>query len=290
MTPDEVAAVTALVAITDPRADVSEVDLAHAAASPGRTDLLERADDGALIGWAFAEPIPGSADWAATVQVAPSARRHGVGERLLAAATRHAAAGGATGIEIESRSEEGNAFLARLGFVETGRELEVALDLGGATAEPTPAPPGVTIVRRVDRPGLEPGMYAVAQQAELDIPGGEERGPGTYAEFLAVNLDRPARRPELTFVALADDEVVGYAILHAGPRDVCYHGMTGVARAWRGRGIARALKQRQVAAARDAGFRLLVTENEARNAPIRRLNEEFGYVPYGETLFLRRGI
>jgi len=71
---------------------------------------------------------------------------------------------------------------------------------------------------------------------------------------------------------------------------VCYHGMTGVARAWRGRGVATALKRRQIAAARAAGYRLLMTENEHRNVPIRRLNEAFGYVPHGETLFLRREI
>ena len=131
-------------------------------------------------------------------------------------------------------------------------------------------------------------MYRVALEAEPDIPADEPRGPGTFAEFCALNLDRPARRPELTFVALEGDEVVGYAILHAGPGRVAYHGMTGVARAHRGRGIASALKSRQVAAAKAAGYALLVTENEVRNDPIRRLNEAFGYVPYGETVFLAK--
>ena len=130
-------------------------------------------------------------------------------------------------------------------------------------------------------------MYHVALEAEPDIPADEPRGPGTFAEWRALNLDRPARRPELTFIALAGGEVVGYAILHAGPGETCYHGMTGVRRAWRGRGIASALKRAQIAAARAAGFRRLVTENELRNDPIRRLNDRLGYVPVGETIFLR---
>ena len=53
--------------------------------------------------------------------------------------------------------------------------------------------------------------------------------------------------------------------------------MTGVKRAWRGRGIARALKQAQIAWAKNAGYERLDTRNEERNAPIRKLNAEFGY-------------
>jgi RimJ/RimL family protein N-acetyltransferase len=53
--------------------------------------------------------------------------------------------------------------------------------------------------------------------------------------------------------------------------------MTGVARSARGRGIALALKQAQIAAARDAGIRYLRTQNDLANAPMRRVNEKLGY-------------
>jgi len=52
-----------------------------------------------------------------------------------------------------------------------------------------------------------------------------------------------------------------------------------VKRAWRGRGIAGALKRRQIAWAKENGFRRVVTNNEERNEPIRRLNERLGYEP-----------
>jgi mycothiol synthase len=55
--------------------------------------------------------------------------------------------------------------------------------------------------------------------------------------------------------------------------------MTGVKRAWRGRGVAGALKRAQIAWAKEAGYERLETQNEVRNEPIRRLNTRLGYQP-----------
>jgi predicted GNAT family acetyltransferase len=54
--------------------------------------------------------------------------------------------------------------------------------------------------------------------------------------------------------------------------------MTGVARSHRGRGIALALKETQVAAAKAAGYQTLRTQNDLGNAPMRRVNDKLGYV------------
>ena len=66
-----------------------------------------------------------------------------------------------------------------------------------------------------------------------------------YEEWLSKDMQGAGDRPEATFVALADGEVAGYAKLslsRARP-DGRDHDMTGVRRALRGRGIARALKR-----------------------------------------------
>jgi GNAT superfamily N-acetyltransferase len=55
------------------------------------------------------------------------------------------------------------------------------------------------------------------------------------------------------------------------------HDMTGVLRAWRGRGIASALKRAEIAWAVESGATKLETSNEERNAPIQALNEKHGY-------------
>ncbi len=275
-------AAVALARLTDPLYDWDIDDVLHLArTTAGRIDLL-RYEDERIVAWAFAAPS-GPDEFEAAIHVHPDARRRGLAAALLDDLRRHAAGARLVG---ETRSEEGLAFALARSFVVVGHEADVALDLATARPAPAEAPPGVTIVRRADAPGLERAMYGVALEADLDIPADEPRGPGTFDEWFALNLGRPARRPELTFIAREADVVVGYAILHAGPGDRCDHGMTGVARAARGRGIARALKLAQIAAARDAGFRLLVTSNELRNAPIRHLNETLGYQPYSETTFV----
>ena len=66
------------------------------------------------------------------------------------------------------------------------------------------------------------------------------------------------------------------------------HDMTGVKRAFRGRGIASALKRAEIAWAKREGFRTLETFNNEENAPIRALNEKHGYRPAVGSVTLRR--
>ena len=86
--------------------------------------------------------------------------------------------------------------------------------------------------------------------------------------------------------------MVGYAkfsLPAARPRDAT-HDMTGVKRAWCGRGIAGALKRTQIAWAKSAGYERLITQNEVRNEPIRRLNERLGYRLEPGRIVVRGGV
>ena len=83
--------------------------------------------------------------------------------------------------------------------------------------------------------------------------------------------------------------MVGYSkwSLTTAQPHTAHHDLTAVKRAWRGRGIAGALKSAQLAWAQDNGYVKAVTYNDERNEPIRRLNERFGYQPAGGSLLLR---
>ena len=75
-----------------------------------------------------------------------------------------------------------------------------------------------------------------------------------------------------------------------GPPVILCHGLTATRRDWRRRGVATALKQAEIAAAKRAGFHRLVTESEERNEPMRRLNLKLGFVPAPElSTFVMRG-
>ena len=231
----------------------------------------------APVGCGFIDVSRASAAQAHVV-VTPEARRRGVGTALLGRISDHAHVAGLAELEGSIRADdEGSlAFFARRGYRKAGGEEAVVLDLaevGDLTAE---APAGVRVVARAEAPDTVEGMYEVACEAEPDIPGGGPVRP--YEVWRATEIERPSLEPELTFVALAGDDVVGYAILDSLGGEP-WHRLTAVKRAWRGRGIATALKRAQIQAAEKKGFARLVTSNEERNLPMRSINRALGYRP-----------
>ena len=89
----------------------------------------------------------------------------------------------------------------------------------------------------------------------------------------------PGDRPEATFVAVAGDEVVGYAKFALTEAQPTRRLTTSPASS--GRGAARDRQRSSGADRLGEGERLraTLTNNEERNEPIRRLNERLGYRP-----------
>ena len=176
---------------------------------------------------------------------------------------------------------ESLAFGEARGFVEERRELGVVLRLSEIDPPPVEPPDGVQIVTWAQRPELARGMYEVACEALPDIPGAEDEVVEPFEDWLAHEMQGSGDRPDATFVAVAGDEVVGYAKFSftAAQPTTAHHDLSGVKRAWRGQGVARALKAAQINWALANGYRELHTRNEQRNEPIRRLNAQFGYRP-----------
>ena len=165
----------------------------------------------------------------------------------------------------------------------------MALDLTRSEPPEVELPEGIEIVTWAKRPELDRGMYEVALEAYPDIPGSEDEEVEPFEEWLAHHMQGPGDLPAATFIAVAGDEVVGWAkfSLTAARPKVASHDMTAVKRAWRGRGVARALKATEIGWAKASGYEELHTRNEERNAPIRHLNEEFGYEPAIGRIYLR---
>jgi GNAT superfamily N-acetyltransferase len=256
-------------------------------------ELFDRVahDDGRVVGAAraFLEP-PRPNPWA-HVWVASDRRRRGAGSALFAEVSRWAAESRHSSFEawVSENEPDGLAFAQARGFEETGRERILALDLTTSTPPEVEPPAGIEILTWAERLDLARAIYEVAAEAIPDVPGeggGEVR---SFEDWLEGDMQSSGDKPEATFVALAGDEVVGYSkfSLSEAQQTVAHHDMTGVKRAWRGRGIARALKARQIRWAKEHGYQQLRTRNEDRNVPIRRLNEEFGYVPVSGRIYLR---
>jgi len=222
------------------------------------------------------------------ITVLPSGRRHGVGTALYEAVSAWARERGRETLDTFAREEdpEGVDYALRRGFVEESREAGLELRLEGVEPPPVEPPEDVEIVTLAERPDLANPLYEVALESFPDIPGAEDEVLQPRDHWVQHHLYGPGKE---TWIAVAQAEPVGYAILRvsaARPGDAI-HAMTGVKRAWRGRGIASALKRAQIAWAIEHGLDLLDTTNEVRNAPMRRVNEKLGYTPAPGRIHLR---
>jgi GNAT superfamily N-acetyltransferase len=287
--------------------DVEQVVAIHNAVYPddpiGETDFVawgeqarERQDlvaerNGTIVGGSRTylesqRPNP----WAHIWVPAPE-RRQGIGSALFAEISRWAAERGRDAFEawVREDSPASLAFATGLGFAETGREYGLVLDLSATEVPAVAVPEGIELTTWAERPELAPGLYEVYAEAIPDVPGEEGSEIETFDEWLRRDMQSAGDRADATFVALAGDEVVGYAKLAftSVQTTTAHHDLTGVKRAWRGRGIARALKATQIQWAKENGYNELRTRNEERNAPIKKLNDRFGYRPAVGRIYLR---
>jgi GNAT superfamily N-acetyltransferase len=254
-------------------------------------DLIARID-GVVAGSGFAAIQPQRPELVVVlITVLAEQRRRGAGTALyeaISAWTRDRALDELEAVVTDDDAES-LAFAQRRGFVEDRREKGVALHLAEIEPPRVEPPPGIEIVTRAARPDLARKIYEVAREASPDVPGWEDELFEPFEDWLAHDMQGSGDKPEATFVALTGEEVVGYAkfsFTDAQPTTV-HHDLTGVRRAWRGRGVARALKATQIAWAKANGYEELRTRNDERNAPIRKLNKEFGYTPATGRIYLK---
>jgi GNAT superfamily N-acetyltransferase len=278
-------------AVAVSRGPSTDHDLAHIRSYVGDPLHVVAWIDGAPAGFAYSGIWPGAEEdehMHADGGVLPALRGRGVGTALLGRLSEHARSLGKSGLQFEVGEDDpaSLAYLARRGYVEAERQMQVALDLTAVDGPPPEPPEGIRIVTREERGDLLDGMYEVSAEAQRDVPGLEGDQTWSFDEWKAWEVDRPSTRPELCFIALDGDRVAGYAVLQAFD-DAIYQGFTAVGRAWRRRGVGRALTQRQIAAAKAAGYEKLFCESEERNVPMRKLCESLGYQPLPAMIVLQ---
>jgi GNAT superfamily N-acetyltransferase len=217
-------------------------------------------------------------------RVLPWARRRGVGTAILLALGEHAVRRGFEEAGTNVDDPGSIAFAERFGFREVDRQVEQLRTIG--VEAPAEVPAGVRIVSVAERPELwhqayDPLGVQAFEDMALDKP-------------MLVSMEQWDRDwlewPAGTFLALADGQIVGTAGLQ---RDADVPGraenaLTAVLRGWRGRGIARALKQATLAFAADNGIREVYTWTQQGNADMRRLNERLGYREGAVSVAVRR--
>lgn len=221
--------------------------------------------------------------------VLPQYRRRGVGTAILEALLDHVSASGfdEAGAHVDGGDPGSVAFATRHGFREVDRQVEMVRALDRAVPEPRPVD-GIDFATIAERPELLEQAYELAREGYADL----KLASGTVSVSRDEWLREEATLPAGSFVALASGEIVGYAGLMRWPGDdtLAEHGLTVVRRAWRGRGLATALKERELAWAAANGIRELVTWTQRGNEALQGVNEKLGYVTRSVSLSVRRAL
>lgn len=261
---------------------------------------------GRIVGYSNFHHMRGQFDPARfrmTVAVDPAWQRRGVGGSLLLQMLRAAAGHGGRLLESFARESMPGvvAFLEHRGFGETMRTWEYRLDVAGF--DQTPFLPyldrvreaGVVITTLEDECRRNPEalrqLYAMHNAVVADIPAPIPSTPLPFEEFLHRAVESPRALPDAYFLARIGESYVGEADLRRPPTGAhLHHDVTGVLPAYRGRGIAMALKIATIMYARSRGFAEILTWNEAQNAGMIAINERLGFVRHPAWITFERGI
>jgi GNAT superfamily N-acetyltransferase len=269
-----------------PDEPVGTVEQMRAYSSPDRLVVLAETPGGDLVGSGIADRS-NLADGFVAPRILPDHRRRGAGTTVLRVLIDHLKARGLGSVAAHAGDEGAYAFAVRHGFVEVDRQVELVRAV--LPDEPAPPPyPGVEFTSVAERPDLLEATYDLACQGYADLV--LTTGPAVLE--LEEWLRDEATLPGGSIVALADGDIVGYAGLIAWNDDDtrAENGLTVVDRAWRGRGLAQALKRRQLAWASANGIRELVTWTQQGNDAMRQVNLRLDYEPRAISRTVRRDL
>jgi len=119
-------------------------------------------------------------------------------------------------------------------------------------------------------------LHQTQDEAVADIPMSERYTGSPYEQFVE-ELRDPALTPDRVWIAMDGDEPVGLAVLPVEAEGKAFNGFTGVRRAYRGKGVARALKLKTLEYARDSGITYIYTANDVNNKRMLAINNSLGY-------------
>lgn len=223
------------------------------------------------------------------VLVDPARRHQGIGALLYHDALRFCQEHGATRLQGQVRDNCAPClrFARQRGFQVTRHSFESTLDLASFDEGrfdghiEAIAASGIRFFTLADlgkTPEAQRWLYELNGRVVQDIPGNQ--GWLSFDEFLKQVCAASWYRPDGQIVAADGDTWIGMAAVgyFEHTRSV-YNMITGVERAYRGRGIALALKLLSIRCARAYGAAYIRTHNDSENAPMLAINRKLGYQP-----------
>jgi GNAT superfamily N-acetyltransferase len=254
------------------------------AATPARVRrrMWVAEEGGETVGFASASlqvssAEPGTA--VANLYVHPERRRRGVGAALWKHAEAHLMDIGGTHVNSFGLDEQpSRRFMGARGFEVTHVQRMSRLEL--ATLGPPAAPPeDVSLVPFTDL-GDPRAIYELEVEALQDVPVDQPFDDVRFEDWRARWWENPELDRDASLLALLAGEPAAFTTLLSDAESRrAVSGMTGTARKFRGRGLARLVKHHALARAAARGITTALTENDEQNAPMLAVNVRLGYRP-----------
>jgi len=240
-------------------------------------------EDGEVIGTAQVQlahdsPEPGLG--MLNIYVHPDRVHRGAGTLLVRASEEHLTAHGATQFFAWVLDEPANrSFAERHGYRASRSAHFLRLDLTAGTLPPLqPLPPGVELRSAADFADDPRPLFELDAETTSDEPSDVDTEFTDYEGWIEENWRHPMLDRELTTVAFVDGRPAAFSAVHTDAATGRYAtAMTGTARDFRGRGLAKLTKNHSLHRARTAGFTHAFTGNDTDNGPMLAINKWFGY-------------
>ncbi|MEU0457736.1 GNAT family N-acetyltransferase [Streptomyces sp. NPDC006129] len=265
--------------LSTPESVVHTLTHAHPDAHFGQ---LIAEEDGEIIGTAqisVAHDSPEPGQGSANIYVRPDRTRRGAGSLLLRTAEERLAGLGVKKLFAWVLDEpENRAFAERRGFRASRSAYFLRLDLAAGPLPPRQDPPaGVELRTGTDFADDPRPMFDLDAEVVADEPSDIDVEFTDYKAWLEETWKHPLLNLDLTSVAVVDGRPAAFSVAYTDGGTRYATAMTGTAREFRGRGLAKLAKNDSLHRARAAGYTEAFTGNDTGNGPMIAINKWFGY-------------
>ncbi len=231
------------------------------------------------------------------IWVDPEHQGRGIGSALYAALIEKLALLEPISVSTQVRESDARAmrFAQSRGFLEVKRDFESLLDIRNFLTEPYQTKisslesNGVQLLSWAEADSLErrQELHRVFEIVRQDVPRAEPATPITF-EFLDENVLSDSLM-QASFYALENNKIIGFTGCFKGARDGWVdQWLTATTRETRGRGIATALKVKQIQVAQKLGFTTIRTDNDTRNTAMLAINDKLGFIRQPAMLVMKK--
>jgi GNAT superfamily N-acetyltransferase len=189
-------------------------------------------------------------------------------------------------------------FFLEQGCTEVERMWESILSV--ASFDPKPLLPKVANAKKsgleminlksqLENPNFVERYYRAVIEILADVPSTTPFVPWDFETWKKRALYHPTFLPEAEFIGMIGGEIAGVSQLFGSSEaETLQTGLTGVRRAFRGLGVAVALKLAAAEYAKTHGYVNIKTMNHTVNRPMLAINEAMGFVKQPATVKLQK--